>query len=127
MVEVNGENCGTLWKPPFRVDISRTLKPGRNRLKIRITNLWPNRMIGDEHEPDDAEWGEPVQYIYAPGKPIIGRFLARVPQWLAEGKPRPSQGRYTFVSFKFFNKDSPLLPSGLLGPVTLESINFNKR
>ena len=126
-VEVNGENCGTLWKPPFRVDISRALKPGKNKLKIRITNLWPNRMIGDEQEPDDAEWGEPFQYIYAPGKPIIGRFLARVPQWLAEGKPRPSQGRYTFVSFKFFNKDSPLLPSGLLGPVTLERIHLNKR
>lgn len=126
-VAVNGENCGTLWKPPFRADVSRALKPGKNKLTIRVTNLWPNRMIGDEHEPDDVEWGEPFHYPYAPGNPVIGRQLARVPQWLVAGKPRPSQGRYTFVSFKFFTKDSPLLPSGLLGPVSLESISANNR
>ena len=121
-VFVNGQNCGgVLWKPPFRVGITQALKPGKNLLEIRVTNLWPNRMIGDEFEPDDMQWGEPFQYIYAPGKPIIGSFLAEVPDWLAEGKPRPSQDRYTVVSFKFFKKDSPLLPSGLLGPVCLEA------
>ncbi len=121
-VLVNGERCGVvLWKPPFRADITHAVRPGRNRLEIRVTNLWVNRMVGDEFEPDDAEWNEPFQYPYAPGKPVIGRFLAKVPQWLTEGKPRPSPGRYTFVSFKFFTKDSPLLPSGLLGPVRLES------
>jgi hypothetical protein len=127
-VFVNGERCGgTLWKPPFRADISRALKPGRNHLVIRVTNLWPNRMIGDEQEPDDAEWGEPFQYDYAPGNPVIGRMLARVPSWLIEETPRPSPGRTTFVSFKFFTKDSPLIESGMLGPVMLESIHFNKR
>ena len=32
MVEVtlNGKNLGILWKPPFRVDITKTLKPGKN-------------------------------------------------------------------------------------------------
>ena len=124
-VFVNAESCGTLWKPPFRVDISRAIKPGSNHLEVHITNFWPNRMIGDEQEPDDAEWGEPFQYPYAPGNPIIGRMLKSVPAWLAEGKPRPSKGRYAFVSFKFFNKDSKLLPSGLLGPVTLESIDLS--
>lgn len=122
-VFVNGQACGVLWKPPFRAEIGRALKPGANRLEVRITNLWVNRMVGDEFEPDDAEWGEPFRYIYAPGKPVAGRMLAKVPQWLAEGKPRPSQGRRTFVSFKFFNKDSKLLPSGLLGPVKLESVH----
>ena len=45
---------------------------------------------------------------------------------LSEGKPRPSQGRHTVVSFKFFTKDSPLLPSGLLRPVKLEGTHFGK-
>jgi len=31
------------------------------------------------------------------------------------------------VSFKFCSKDSPLLPSGLFGPVTRGSIYVNKR
>ncbi len=126
-VWVNDERCVILWKPPFRADIRHALKPGPNKLEVRVTNLWVNRMVGDEYEPDDCEWGEPYQYLYAPGKPIVGRFLAHVPQWLAEGKPRPSQGRRTAGSFKFFTKDSPLLPSGLLGPVSLESLRSNPR
>jgi hypothetical protein len=125
-VFVNGKNCGILWKPPFRTDISHALKPGKNHLEIHITNLWPNRMIGDEQEPEDAEWGEPFNYPYAPGNPVIGRMLASEPEWLAKGKPRPSQGRYTFVSFKFFSEDSELLPSGLLGPVKLECLPGSK-
>jgi hypothetical protein len=120
---VNGQNCGgVLWKPPFRADISHALKDGVNRIEIYVTNLWPNRMIGDELEPDDMKWGEPFKYPYAPGEPVIGRFLAEVPEWLTEGKPRPSQNRRTVVSFKFFTKDSPLLPSGILGPITLEAV-----
>jgi (4-O-methyl)-D-glucuronate---lignin esterase len=30
--------------------------------------------------------------------------------------------RYTFTEYKPFTKDSPLLESGLLGPVTLSSV-----
>jgi len=45
---VNGTPIGgILWKPPYRADITRALRPGTNRLEVRVTNLWPNRMIGD--------------------------------------------------------------------------------
>ncbi|MBQ6284312.1 MAG: hypothetical protein IJK70_05930 [Bacteroidales bacterium] len=47
-VFVNGEKAGVLWKAPFRTeDISGLLRPGKNSLEIRVTNLWRNRMIGD--------------------------------------------------------------------------------
>lgn len=118
-VFVNGVNCGTYWKPPFRANISKAFKPGKNILEIHITNLWPNRMIGDEQESDDTEWGDPFHYPYAPGNPNVGRMLKEVPSWLAEGLPRPSKERYSFVSFKFFSEDSKLLTSGLIGPVRL--------
>jgi hypothetical protein len=32
---------------------------------------------------------------------------------------RPSKGRFCFTTWNYFNKDSPLVPSGLLGPVRL--------
>lgn len=51
-VKLNGHDLGTLWKPPFRVDISAALKPGRNTLEVRVANLWPNRMIGDLSLPE---------------------------------------------------------------------------
>ena len=37
-----------LWKPPFRAEITGVAKPGRNQLTVRVTNFWPNRIIGDQ-------------------------------------------------------------------------------
>jgi hypothetical protein len=45
---VNGNSAGIVWKWPFRIDISDLLKPGPNALTVRVTNLWPNRLIGDK-------------------------------------------------------------------------------
>jgi hypothetical protein len=82
-VSVNGKPLGILWKTPFQADVTGALKPGPNRVEIKITNLWPNRMIGDL-QPSAAK-------------------------------------RYTFTDYKPYMKDSPLLESGLLGPVSLLS------
>ena len=39
-VNVNGKSLGIVWKQPFRVDVSNVLKPGENKLVIKVTNLW---------------------------------------------------------------------------------------
>lgn len=104
-VRLNGKDLGTLWKPPFRADVTEVLVPGENRLEIRVTNLWPNRMIGDEHLPEDS--------IRNPDG-----TLKEWPKWLSEGKPSPS-GRYTFTTWRMWARKSPLLDSGLLGPVSI--------
>jgi hypothetical protein len=81
-VLVNGKPIGgVLWKPPFAVDVTGALKPGSNEIRVKVTNLWPNRMIGDL-------------------------------QAGAAGN--------TWTGFRPFKADSPLLESGLLGPVTVE-------
>ncbi len=50
-VYVNGKYCGTAWKEPFRVDVSSALKEGENLLEVKVANVWPNRLIGDQ-QPD---------------------------------------------------------------------------
>ena len=105
-VSLNGRDFGMLWKPPFRVNITAAAKPGVNRLAVKVTNLWPNRLIGDEHLPPDCEWD--------------GKQLKAWPQWLLDGQPSPT-GRLTFTTWHHWTKDSPLLESGLLGPVTLRT------
>jgi hypothetical protein len=47
-VRLNGQTVRTLWRAPFRVDVTDALKAGENKLELAVTNLWPNRLIGDE-------------------------------------------------------------------------------
>jgi hypothetical protein len=105
-VSLNGRDFGVLWKPPFRVNITAAAKPGVNKLVVKVTNLWPNRLIGDEQLPPDVQWN--------------GKQLKAWPQWFLDGKPSPT-GRLTFTTWHHWTKDSPLLESGLLGPVTLQT------
>ncbi|MFD2571815.1 glycosyl hydrolase [Spirosoma soli] len=83
-VIVNGKSMGIVWKKPFRLDVTDALKTGRNTVQINVTNLWVNRLIGDQ-QPGVAQ-------------------------------------KITFTTMPFYRADSPLLPSGLLGPVTLRSM-----
>jgi hypothetical protein len=105
-LKINGKDLGILWKPPFRVDVTDTLRPGENSLEVKVVNLWINRMIGDEQLPEDSERNP-------------NGTLKAWPKWVLEGKPSPT-GRYTFTSWRLWKKDAPLVDSGLLGPVTLQ-------
>ena len=80
-VSVNGKRLGILWKTPFRTDVTSALKAGANTLEIKVTNLWVNRLIGDQ-QPDVKK-------------------------------------KYTYTAQQFYRADSPLLPSGLIGPVRI--------
>lgn len=122
-VKVNGKEFPVMWKAPFTLDVTSALKPGNNSIEIEVTNLWPNRMIGDEQYPDDIQWSEPLIYEYAPGSPVVGRYMEAIPDWLKNGTPRVSKERKTVGCFKFFEKDSHLLPSGLFGNVCLKLLN----
>ncbi|ENH6066289.1 hypothetical protein ABWA34_004813, partial [Escherichia coli] len=53
-VTVNGKSAGVLWTPPFQADITAALKPGANKVEIKVTNQWRNRVIGDL-QPDAKE------------------------------------------------------------------------
>jgi hypothetical protein len=83
-VRINGVAAGTVWKKPLRVLIGDKLKRGSNTIAIEVTNLWPNRLIGD---------AQPSATTH-----------------------------YTHTNIRKYTKDSPLLPSGLIGPVTMATV-----
>jgi hypothetical protein len=91
-VSVNGKPVGVAWTPPFRVDVTGALQPGANRLEIKVTNLWTNRMIGDQELPRERRYTFSTYDPYDKTSPF-GR------------RTGPNQ----------------LITSGLLGPVTLSS------
>ncbi len=100
-VKLNGRDMGVIWTTPFMVSVSGLLKGKDNLLEIEVANLWINRLIGDEDQPWD------------------GVTDGKWPEWLLNGTQRPSK-RFTFTTHRFYKKDDPLAPSGLIGPVTLK-------
>jgi hypothetical protein len=114
-VILNGKELATLWCAPYEVWLPRgALAEGENELRIEFTNVWANRLIGDEQEIRDCDFVE---------APIVGgTYLKSFPKWFnGSVKNRPSKGRRCFTDWNYFTKDSKLTPSGLLGPV---KINF---
>lgn len=89
-ITVNGRDLGTAWLPPYRIEITDDVRVGINRLEIRVSNLWRNRIIGDLKYPD--------------GYP---------------GGPRPKQFRTELFTLGWWKRDDVLQPSGLLGPSRL--------
>ncbi len=55
-VTLNGRAIGITWTKPFRVDITKALEAGRNRLEITVANSWQNRLIGDRGKPQDDRY-----------------------------------------------------------------------
>ncbi len=104
-VYVNGKQVDILWIAPFRCDIYDYLKSGENEIEIIVTNQWTNRLIGDERYPDQSDG-----YVST---------NKRMPDWYRNNEPMPSGPRITFSAGKFYDASSPLLPSGLIGPVKI--------
>lgn len=104
-VVVNGTPADTLWKAPFSMEIGPLLHKGKNELEIRVTNTWRNRLIGDEHYPQDV--------------PMRGSTPAKFPDWL-KGKGERQSQRSTFCTYQHWNAQSPLQEAGLIGPVVLK-------
>jgi hypothetical protein len=105
-VELNGQDIGILWKNPYRAEVTDVLRAGENNLRIKVANLWINRMIGDEQLPEDSQRNS-------------DNTLKQWPDWIEHGQPSPA-GRFTFTSWRLWKKSSPLVPSGLIGPVQLQ-------
>lgn len=112
-VRVNGKDAGGLWKEPYRLDVTEFVRAGDNTLEIAVTNLWTNRLIGDEFLPVENEYGIRDEQGNDP------HGIVRLPEWYRDGKPKPPGGRVTFSAWNFYDKDEPLVASGLLGPVRL--------
>src|SRR5207253_1853965 len=39
-VRINGKALGTLWTPPFVIDVTDAIRPGKNQIEIDVTNRW---------------------------------------------------------------------------------------
>ena len=116
-VVVNRMSFPALWRPPFRLDVTDACRNGATKLDVlvKVTNLWPNRLIGDDRLfEEDCEWVDPVH------KSFWRAGIVRIPDWVKNGLPSPT-GRHTFTTWRHWSRHDDLLPSGLIGPVCIET------
>ena len=85
-VWLNGKYVGGVWTYPYRLNIKKYLRKGKNDLHIEVVNNWKNRLIGDFSLPEE--------------------------------------NRRTWTNQSIWTEDSPLQPSGLLGPVEIQSYKY---
>ncbi|MDR1668273.1 MAG: hypothetical protein LBS03_11400 [Bacteroidales bacterium] len=64
-VSVNGKRIGTLWAPPYRIDVSDAVRKGENTLTADVTGTWFNRLVYDAAQP---EAGRKTWTISGPAK-----------------------------------------------------------
>ena len=69
-VTLNGRSLGIVWKPPYRIEITKAARADQNKLEIEITNTWANRLVGDAQLPPDQRYCRTnITYSGTPGKP----------------------------------------------------------
>lgn len=78
-VWVNGTLVGCAWSPPYQLDVTQALKPGKNNVEIRVCIPWANRLITEEK----------------------------------------TGHKTTFATYQHWNRDSQLLPAGLLKDIVI--------
>ena len=69
-VFVNGTRVGTAWTAPYAVTASNVKGRG-NVLEVRVTNLWPNRLIYDAGLPEGDRLTHTNINPYKPGDPLL--------------------------------------------------------
>ena len=69
-VTINGQSLGIVWKPPYRIEITKAARAGRNKLEIEVTNTWANRLVGDAQlQPEQRFCRTNITSSGTPGKP----------------------------------------------------------
>ena len=113
-VTVNGKKLPALWQPPYRLDITDAVADANGALdiEVKVTNLWPNRLIGDDtlYAPDCKWKCNPRKHN------LVEWGIKEIPQWVNEGKKSPT-GRHAFTTWRHWTKRDTPLPSGIIGPV----------
>ncbi len=86
-VRVNGQPCGVVWAPPFRVDITKAAKAGANDVEIRVVNFWYNRVFGDQSLPTEKRLTRTnIKKLQNPGAPLMPSGLLGPVRVLALGR-----------------------------------------
>ena len=125
-VILNGKDVGVSWLAPHSLNITDAILEGNNKLVIEITNQWTNRLIGDEKLPNQTGYNVRKTKQGFGSEDYRGKFK-KMPKWFRDNQPLPEGPRTTFSAYSFQKSTDDLLPSGLLGPVSISTSKIIKK
>jgi len=85
-VSLNGVDLGALWKASFAVDVTKELRPGKNRLEVKVANVWSNRLIADAGLPESKRVSWASYNPYKAGDRLLSSGLLGPVQLRTSGK-----------------------------------------
>lgn len=56
VVFVNDQRAGSIWKPPYRLDVTQWLRAGSNKIEVKVANLSINMLAGQERPDHRLLW-----------------------------------------------------------------------
>jgi hypothetical protein len=84
-VWVNGQRDGVAWKRPYVVDVTRSLHPGLNRVRIDVTNLLINTVLNQptkDYSDIESKYGtkipKPKEKEFVHNEPLPSGLLGPV-------------------------------------------------
>ena len=80
-VRINGNDAGTVWAYPFALNVTHLLRSGRNSVEVEVTNLWPNRIIGDLQPGATTHYTESNIRAYKADSPLLPSGLIGDIEW----------------------------------------------
>ena len=104
-VWVNGMDAGKVWMQPYQVDVTKLLKPGKNKIQISVANLLWN---------------------YAAGLTRPNPIPQELQAYYGTNWEQHYSGWNSLQAEKQHFKNDRL-PSGLLGPVRLRTMQSNEQ
>jgi hypothetical protein len=71
VVRLNGRDLGTLWTPPWRVDVTDVVQRDANVLEVDVINVWNNRLVADAALPADQRRTTLLLPTVTPETPLL--------------------------------------------------------
>ncbi len=71
-VYINNNDCGIIWTPPYKANVTKHLKPGANEIRVDVTNTWNNRIVGDLRNPEGTAYTKTnAKYKFTKNSPLL--------------------------------------------------------
>ncbi len=90
-VYIDGQEVATLWKTPFKTDITDYINGQTVELEVKVTNLWVNRLIGDSRlKKSERKTYVPASF-YGPEDELLSSGMAGPVRLVCGNNPYPTQ------------------------------------